>query len=95
MENNEMINNVTEEVVTDAVENTVATTSTFAQKHPALYLTGAAALTTGAVVFAGYMAESICEFGSKICNKIRDKRNAKKAAKAKIVEGTDCIVEDA
>ena len=94
MDNNEMINNVTEEVVTDAVENTV-TTSAFAQKHPALYLAGAAALTTSAVVFAGCIAESICELGGKVRDKIRDKRNAKKAAKAKIVEGTDCVVEDA
>lgn len=92
---NETINNVTEEVVNNAVENAVAADPTFAQKHPVLYATGAGACIMTGIIAAAHVTEAVFELGGKAFNKIRDKRNAKKAAKAKAVEGTDHTVEDA
>ena len=91
---NEMINNVAEEVVTEAVEKTVAD-PTFAQQHPALYAAGAGALVTGAIIVTLHATEAACEACGRFFEKIRDKRNARKAAKAKKVEGTDATVEEA
>lgn len=93
MENNEMINNVAEEVVTEAVENTVSDPS-FAQKYPALYAAGAGALITGAIIVTAHTAEAACEACGRFWNKLRDKRNARKAEKAKKVEGTDTTVKE-
>jgi len=92
---NETINNVTEEVVNNTVETAVTTDPTFAQKHPLLYATGVGACIMSGIVAGAHLTEKAFDLGEKAVNKLRDKRNAKKAAKAKAVEGTDQTVKDA
>lgn len=99
MNNNEMINNVAEEVVNNAVEEMADTTPEYIRtvetpKTVALTIAYSAA---GIAFFeaAKWGIKKVWAFGEKTVGKIRDNKNAKKAAKAKVVEGTDCVVEDA
>jgi hypothetical protein len=92
MENNEMINDVNEEIVTEAVENEVAK-QTFAEKHPVLYIAGVSSLIGACYVGGVYAVQGAVNGVKKLCDKIRDKREAKKAEKAKKVEGTETTVK--
>lgn len=93
MENNEMINNVNEEIVTEAVENEVVK-QTFAEKHPVLYVAGVSSLIGACYVGGIYAVQGAVTGAKKLYGKIRDKREAKKAEKAKKVEGTDTTVKN-
>ena len=99
MDNNEMINNVAEEVVNDAVEKTTDTNyeNFLIVENPKSIALKVVCTAGGVALFeAGKWAvKKIWRSGEKVVGNFKDKRNAKKAAKAKIVEGTDCVVEDA
>lgn len=94
----EMINNAAEEIketpVKEMVENVIQYIRVV--ENPTSI---ALKITCCAVGIASYEAvkwivKKTVRFGEKKANDFKDKRNAKKAAKAKPVEGTDCTVEE-
>lgn len=99
MDNNEMINNVANEIVNDVVDKATDTKYENLRivENPGSIALKIACCAAGAAMFevVKWGVKEALGFGEKTVGKIRDKKNAKKAAKAKIVEGTDCVVEDA
>ena len=99
MENNEMINNAADEIVNDVVDK--ATDTNYENfrivENPSSIALKITCCAAGAALFevVKWGVKKALGFGEKTVGKIRDKKNAKKAAKAKVVEGTDCVVEDA
>lgn len=90
--NNEMTN-VNEEVVENVIPEVVEKLS-FKDKHPVLYTSAVAALF-GATYMAGvYAADSVIRWGKKKAENFKEKRAAKKAEKAKVVEASEVVVEE-
>ena len=69
---------------------------TFDIRNPkdALYTVGLGALGALAVEGAKFLAKKTIKVGGKVVNNIKEKHNAKKAAKAKVVEGTATTVDE-
>ena len=99
MDNNEMINNVAEEVVEKVAEKTADTNyqKFLIVENPWSIALKIACCVAGIAVYkvVDVGVKKVWRSGEKVVGNFKDKRNAKKAAKAKIVEGTDCVVEDA
>ena len=90
--NNEMTN-VTEEVVENVIPEVVEKLS-FKDKHPALYAGGAAALIGGGCIAGMYITNAVFDWGSNKIKNFKEKRAAKKAEKAKVVEASEVVVEE-
>ena len=90
---NDEMTNVTEEVVENVIPEVVEKLS-FKDKHPVLY-TGAVAALFGATYMAGaYAADAVFGWGKRKVENFKEKRAAKKAKKAKVVEASEVVVEE-
>lgn len=90
--NNEMTN-VTEEVVENVIPEVVEKLS-FKDKHPVLYAGSAAALIGGGYIAGVYIADAVFSWGKRKIENFKEKRAAKKAEKAKVVEASEVVVEE-
>lgn len=90
--NNEMTN-VTEEVVENAIPEVVEKLS-FKDKHPVLCTSAVAALIGVSYIAGVYAADSVIRWGKRKAENFKEKRAAKKAEKAKVVEESKVVVEE-